>query len=233
MQFPCYIIILIISSFWSNIVNKIVLVLPLFFALPSHALTFSSQFDEYIVPDRRSVTVDIIVENQSEVITDFNSVSIFGIEHLGYSELSATISNSNNSVTLFSCGREFLGVCPDIRPFVDPTLDLKGDYSFSQTGADWYSQTSSDVYLPQQEYESYQDLSIFEGQSLNDTWSLTVSDSTFLVAGTFNQWSFSVNEVFENPEDDSEAVVFEFTPTLGIILVGGYFLFQRNKRFKS
>jgi subtilisin-like proprotein convertase family protein len=193
-------------------------------ALPAQAVVFTSPPGTYNIPDQNAtgISVPINVAN-TDTITNFNGVTISGLSHTYYADLKATLSNGATTVTLFNCSQF---VCTGGASFTNDTLVLNGNYTFANTGSDWYAQTTDPV--PTGTYQSLNALSAFNGQSLNGTWTLTVTDNGLNDTGSFTGWSFDVNA---NPP---EPIPFEFSPNLGLIILGiGYGSTQAWKRWRN
>ncbi|MDM3844174.1 MAG: proprotein convertase P-domain-containing protein, partial [Aphanizomenon gracile PMC638.10] len=83
----------------------------------------------------------------------------------------------------------------DGQQFTSGSPDLNGNYTFANTGANWYDQDINT--LPSATYASLQPLSAFNGSPLNGTWTLNVQDSSADDTGAFS--SFSIDATAATP----------------------------------
>jgi subtilisin-like proprotein convertase family protein len=180
---------------------------------------FSSTTSTRNIPDNDATGVSATIAISGEGnITSFDSVTISGLNHTFYGDLRALLSNSTTTVQLFATG-----VAPDNATFTTAGSDLGGNYTFANTGANWYTQTNPVSSVTP--YASLQSLNAFVGQSLNDTWRLNVQDRDSFSTGSFTEFSFNVNE--------PTAVPFEFEGTGGLMVVGGVWLLRRHLKKKK
>jgi subtilisin-like proprotein convertase family protein len=193
---------------------------------PAAALTtFSSAVGSYNIPDNNAsgVTVPITLSGQGD-IASFDSVTITGLTHTYYADLRAILSNGTTNVQLFAC-RNTGGTCPEGNTFFDNGgAALSGAYTFASTGTSWYTVPRS-VIPTAPTYQSLQSLSAFDGGSLNNTWTLNIQDREAPDLGAFTQWSFTVTETTPVP--------FEFSPALGLGVLGSAWLVRKALKKKS
>ncbi len=130
---------------------------------------------------------------------------------------------------LFAC-RSGIRNCPDIDAdfgvdvdFLNPGADLNGAYTFASSGTSWYTVTDPVPTAPT--YASLESLTAFDGGSLNNTWTLNIQDRVGINSGDFTQWSFNVTEATPVP--------FEFSPALGLGVLGGAWLVRKALKKKS
>jgi hypothetical protein len=181
----------------------------------AEAITFTSPTGSYNIPDfdATGVTASINISGQPN-ISSFNSVTISGFTHSFYADLRAFLSNGTTTVQLFRSSAED-------QEFTNGYFDLNGNYTFANTGANWYDQTSDP--LPSATYASFQPLSAFNGSFLNGTWTLNVQDIVGADAGAFS--SFSI---------DATPVPFESNAApAGMAIVFGAFFVRRRLQQRS
>jgi subtilisin-like proprotein convertase family protein len=186
---------------------------------------FSSTTSTRNIPDfdATGVSATITVAGQGN-ITSFDSVTISGFTHTYYADLRAFLSNSTTTVQLFANDVSFTG---------EAGANLSGNYTFATSGANWNAQGDpgldtddpTNIVPSATTYASFQSLSAFNGQSLNDNWTLNVQDLTPGDTGSFTQFSFNVNEATPVP--------FEFEGTGGLMGVGGVWLLRRHLKKKK
>lgn len=193
---------------------------------PAAALTiFSSAPGTYNIPDNNAtgITVPITLSGQGN-IASFDSVTIFGLAHTYYGDLRAILSNGTTNVQLFGCAGGF-GTCPDNLNFFSGggAGSIGGAYTFASSGTSWYASLGPLPTAPT--YASLQSLTAFDGGSLNNTWTLNIQDRNDGDLGSFTQWSFNVTEATPVP--------FEFSPALGLGVLGGAWLVRKALKKKS
>ena len=141
-------------------------------------------------------------------------MTISGFNHSLYGDLRAFLSNGTTTVQLFRSTSEG-------QEYTDSNVNLDGNYTFANTGANWYDQTSYP--LPSATYASVQPLSAFNGSPLNGTWTLNVQDTETYDYGAFS--SFSI---------DATPVPFESNAApAGMAIVFGAFFVRRRLQQRS
>ena len=181
----------------------------------AEAITFTSPTGPYNIPDNNAtgVTASINISGQPN-ISSFNSVTISGFNHSFYGDLRAFLSNGTTTVQLFRSTSEG-------QEFTNSYFQLNGNYTFANTGANWYNQTSDP--LPSATYASFQPLSAFNGSPLNGTWTLNVQDRSADDTGAFS--SFSI---------DATPVPFETDAApAGMAIVFGALMLRRRLQQRS
>ena len=179
-------------------------------------MTFTSPTGSYNIPDGNAtgVTASINISGQPN-ISSFNSVTISGLTHTWYGDLRAFLSNGTTTVQLFRSN------LVDSPGFTNWYFDLNGNYTFANTGANWYTETSEP--LPSATYASFQPLSAFNGSPLNGTWTLNVQDEHTDDLGAFS--SFSI---------DATPVPFETDAApAGMAIVFGALMLRRRLQQRS
>ncbi|MBD2444983.1 hypothetical protein H6G25_17690 [Dolichospermum sp. FACHB-1091] len=182
----------------------------------AEAITFTSPTGFYNIPDGNAtgVTASINISGQPN-ISSFNSVTISGFTHSYYNDLRAFLSNGTTTVQLFG------SYYTDEQEFTNSNFDLNGNYTFANTGANWYDQDIDP--LPSATYASFQPLSAFNGSPLNGTWTLNVQDEATDDLGAFS--SFSI---------DATPVPFETDAApAGMAIVFGALMLRRRLQQRS
>lgn len=100
-------------------------------------VTSTSTGGPYTVPIIDTLDIPITVTDTG-TISSFNSVTISNLQYLfsDYRDIKATLSNGSVSAILFC--NTFDAGCST---FTDGSLDLNGNYTFADTGSNWYTQT--------------------------------------------------------------------------------------------
>ncbi|MFN9601424.1 MAG: proprotein convertase P-domain-containing protein [Dolichospermum sp.] len=201
---------------WGGVVASLVSILALSSA--AEAITFTSPTGSYNIPDDNltGVTASINISGQPN-ISSFNSVTISGLTHIAYADLRAFLSNGTTTVQLFRSN------LVDSQEFTNWSFDLNGNYTFANTGANWYTETSET--LPSATYASFQPLSAFNGSPLNGTWTLNVQDDQSGDLGAFS--SFSIDATPTPVPFESNAA------PAGMAIVFGAFMLRRRLQQRS
>lgn len=184
----------------------------------AQALTYSSAPGTYNIPsgNNTGVTVPIVLSGQPNIAT-FNSVTITGLTHPFYGGLRAILSNGDPTRDRRLFGTS---IGPDFTFTQNNSLDLSGDYTFAENGANWYTQTVTPVPTTTT-YASLDSLIVaFNNTSANTTWTLNIQDRSSGNIGSFSQWSFDVTPTTPVP--------FEFSPALGLGILGAAFLIKKK-----
>lgn len=199
---------------WGGVVASLVSILALSSA--AEAMTFTSPTGSYNIPDGNAtgVTASINISGQPN-ISSFNSVTISGLTHTWYSDLRAFLSNGTTTVQLFTNGQ--------YQYFNNDGSQLDGNYTFANTGANWYDQ--NDPVPSATTYASFEPLSAFNGSSLNGTWTLNVQDGTDPDEGSFS--SFSIDATPTPVPFESNAA------PAGMAIVFGAFMLRRRLQQRS
>lgn len=155
------------------------------------------------IPDNGSLATDITVTN-SGLISQFNSVTLRGLNHSLLGDLSASLLHvsTGTSVDLFSrVGRD----TNDPFNFGDDS-NFNGTYTFNLDGASLLrqAQQGNDSYnVPGGVYAASTNavgaladpdtLNAFSNENINGVWRLLVSDSSLGDIGSFAGWSFNAD----------------------------------------
>lgn len=118
----------------------------------------------------------------------------------------------------------FRSTSTDGQGFSYPLFGLNGNYTFANTGANWYTETSNP--LPSATYASFQPLSAFNGSPLNGTWTLNVQDDTMGVIGAFSSFSIDATAATPVPFESNAAPA-------GVAIVFGALMLRRRLQQRS
>ncbi len=191
-----------------------------FLAFPSQssAITFTSVDPVTIGVDgaadfnpTNASRVSIVVTGQPENIFSLNSVTISGLLHNNYSDLTILIQKSGFSNIFLTLSSLDGGVFPA------PPNTLNGTYTFVPTsGANWYAGGNP---LASGNYNSTNSMGTYNGTVVEDTYTLMVFDRVGNASGAANFTGFSF---------DVTPVPFEFEASAGVAILGGAWLMRKR-----
>ena len=183
-----------------------------------------------IAPEAQAITETIsgggvVIDNSGppanffELDVNVNSVPDFTID-----DVSLTFNNLTHTwagdleITLEKVGTGLSAdVIFDSGPGGSQSADFDGTYTFEDGGADLTSVALVGSIVPSGTYAPLESFSIFDGETANGLWRLTVNDDAGGDAGGFDSFDLTLS----GTAVPATAVPFEFSPTLGLVLLGG------------
>jgi subtilisin-like proprotein convertase family protein len=147
-------------------------------ATGASALSFSySNNTPATITDFSTVSRDIMITDTANV-TDL-TVTINGFNHTWLADLIGSLTHVDTATTVNLFNR------------IGGSADLNGNYSFNSSFTNNLATSSVSGVIPSGNYFPTSSFALFNGQSLNGTWRLTVSDNAGADVGGFSGWTLS------------------------------------------
>ena len=186
------------------------------------AIDISATGAGFTIPDNDPAGVFSDVTFTDDLIIDDVTVTLTDLNHTWAGDLTATLTNlgTGTSVDLFSRPGSIDG-----SGFGNNT-DLEGNFSFNDSFADDFVATTAanvggivsggDFFATTLD-DTQTFLSAFNGESSANTFRLTISDNAGGDTGDLGSFTLDIS----GTAAPATAVPFEFSPTLGLVLLGG------------